>query len=76
LKIVSFISEQMRESIASTRERLKTVSEVVDVTIAEHAAIYDAIRAGESKAARKAMSYHIRNAAARLGVELAIDHES
>jgi GntR family transcriptional regulator, transcriptional repressor for pyruvate dehydrogenase complex len=76
VKVVSFISEQMRESIARTRERLKSVAEVMDVTIAEHTAIHEAIRDGSPAAARRAMSRHIRNAAARLGVQLLIDHKS
>ena len=75
-RVVSFISEQMRESIAETRERLKTVSEVVDVTIAEHTAIFEAIREGVPANARKAMSRHIANAAARLGVSLVVDYRS
>lgn len=75
-KVVTFISEQMRESIRETRARLKTVSEVMDVTIAEHVAIYDAIGRKVSLAARKAMSRHISNAAARLGVTIAVDHRS
>jgi GntR family transcriptional regulator, transcriptional repressor for pyruvate dehydrogenase complex len=75
-KAVAFIAEQTRESIAKTRERLRTVAELMDVTITEHAAIYDAIRKGSPSAARKSMSRHIANAAARLGVELVIDHRS
>ena len=66
----------MRESITETRERLRTVSEVMDVTIAEHTAIYEAIREGSPALARKAMSQHISNAAARLGVKLVIDYRS
>jgi len=76
VKVSSFITEQMRESIAKTREGMKSVAEVMDVTISEHAAIYDAIRAGSPMAARKAMSRHIGNAAVRLGVSLRIDHRS
>jgi GntR family transcriptional regulator, transcriptional repressor for pyruvate dehydrogenase complex len=74
--VVTFVSEQVRESIVKTRERLKSVAEVVEVTIAEHAAIYDAIREGSPAAARKAMSRHISSAAARLSVKIVVDHES
>jgi len=76
LKFVAFVSEQVRESIAKTRERIGAVAEIVEVTIAEHAAIYEAIREGSPEAARKAMARHIRNAGARLGIEVAIDHRS
>lgn len=76
VKVSSFITEQMRESIAKTRERLKSEAEIVDVTIAEHVVIYEAIRDGSPAAARRAMSRHINNAAARLGVELIVDHQS
>jgi GntR family transcriptional regulator, transcriptional repressor for pyruvate dehydrogenase complex len=76
VKVASFVAEQMRESITETRERLSTVSEVMDVTIAEHTAIYEAIREGSPALARKAMSQHISNAAARLGVKLVIDYRS
>jgi DNA-binding FadR family transcriptional regulator len=76
VKVVSFVSEQMRESIAKTRASVGTVAEVIAVTISEHEAIYDAIRAGSAEGARKAMSHHVRNAAARLGIEILVDHRS
>lgn len=75
-KVAAFLTEQMRESIAKTRESMGSAAEVMGVTIAEHSAVYEAIRAGSPTAARKAMSQHISNAAARLGVELAFDHRS
>jgi len=76
VKIVAFVTEHVRDSIIETREHLGAVAEVVKVTIAEHEAIYEAIREGSPDAARKAMARHIRNAAARLGVEIAVDHRS
>jgi DNA-binding FadR family transcriptional regulator len=76
VKFVAFVSEQMRESIVKTRERIGTAAEIVGVTIAEHAAIYEAIRAGSPEAARRAMARHIQNAGARLGIEVAVDHRS
>lgn len=76
MKVVAFISEQMRETIQETRSRLRTVSEVMDVTITEHAAIYEAISERTPAAARKAMSRHISNAAARLGVTIAVEYRS
>lgn len=75
-KVAAFLSEQVRESIVKTRERLKSVTEVVDVTIAEHQAIADAIRSKSPAAARRAMARHICNAGARLGLAIAVDHRS
>jgi GntR family transcriptional regulator, transcriptional repressor for pyruvate dehydrogenase complex len=74
VKVASFIAQQMRESIAKTRHGTESIAEMMDVTIAEHQAIYEAIRSGSPSAARKAMSRHISNAAARLGVS--VDHGS
>lgn len=68
---ISFVSEQVRVTIMETRERSEgAVAEVVEVTIAEHAAIYDAIAARSPEQAHEAMATHIRNAAARLGYQL------
>jgi GntR family transcriptional repressor for pyruvate dehydrogenase complex len=76
VKVSAFVTEQMRESIARTREGMRSVAEVMDITISEHEAIYEAIRQGSPAVARRAMSRHIRNAAARLGVKVLIDHRS
>lgn len=76
VKVISFVSEQTRQSIVATRKRLQTVPEVMDLTIAEHTAIHDAIVEGLSAAARKAMSRHINNAAIRLGIQMEVDHTS
>jgi DNA-binding FadR family transcriptional regulator len=45
----------------------------MDVTIAEHVDL-DAIRQKAALAARKAMSRHISNAAARLAVTIVVDY--
>jgi DNA-binding FadR family transcriptional regulator len=76
VKVSSFITQQMRESIAKTRQSMKSIAEVMDITIAEHEAIYAAIRSRSTAAARKAMSCHISNAAARLGVKVSINPRS
>ena len=75
-QMVSFISDQTRSSILQTQERYGTKSEVIEVTIAEHAAIHKAVLSGSPAEARKAMSRHISGAAARLGVEVKVDHRS
>jgi len=74
--VIGFLSEQVRESIMETRARAGPVGALIDVTIAEHQAIYDALAEGAPHAARKAMSTHINNAAARLGYTLSIDETS
>jgi GntR family transcriptional repressor for pyruvate dehydrogenase complex len=65
---VAFISEQVRESIATTRANGDPVASQ-RVTVAEHGAIYQAIVARQRVAARRAMQRHIANGARRLGVD-------
>lgn len=68
---VSFLSEQVRVTIMETRERNDgSVADIVEVTIAEHAAILDAIARHDPEAAHAAMAYHIHHAAERLGYRL------
>ena len=71
-RVVGFVTEHMRESIMAARRRAE-VGEIVEITIAEHAAIHDAILAGAAAAARQAMERHIINAAQRVGVTLSSD---
>ncbi|MDJ0390620.1 FadR/GntR family transcriptional regulator [Roseomonas sp. E05] len=72
-RVISFLSDQVRETIMATRTRPgSSVSEVIAVTIAEHRAIHAAILTGDPEAARNAMATHIRNAASRLGFALAV----
>ncbi|WP_027133130.1 FadR/GntR family transcriptional regulator [Geminicoccus roseus] len=66
---VSFLSEQVRVTIMDARAR-GAVADIVEITIAEHAAIFDAIAARDPAAAHDAMALHIRNAAGRLGYRL------
>lgn len=68
---ISFLSEQVRVTIMETRERSAgTVGDIVEITIAEHAAIFDAIAARDPARAHDAMASHIHNAALRLGYRL------
>jgi GntR family transcriptional repressor for pyruvate dehydrogenase complex len=55
----------MRQNLSDVDGRL------VDMSIAEHVAIYDAIVARSPAAAGEAMRRHIANAAHRLGYDLA-----
>jgi DNA-binding FadR family transcriptional regulator len=55
---------------------LGTVAEIIAVTISEHESIYDALRACSVEGVRNAMSHHVRNSAARLRIEILVDHRS
>ncbi|MFT3987924.1 FadR/GntR family transcriptional regulator [Aestuariivirga sp.] len=70
LETVTFIAEHLRESIELTRTN-STEANVNQVTIAEHRAILEAIRARDKAAARQAMTRHLTNAANRIGISLA-----
>ncbi|WP_131196716.1 FadR/GntR family transcriptional regulator [Lichenihabitans psoromatis] len=73
-KVVSFVSEHMRESIFATRMRPGVaIDTIVDITIAEHEDIHAAIMAGSPNAAREAMGRHITNAAQRVGITISTD---
>ncbi len=70
--VVGFLSGQMRQSIQFMRRNPSEVDgPLVDMSIAEHVAIYDAIVSRSPAAAGEAMSRHIANAAHRLGYDLA-----
>ena len=49
------------------------VQSVVEITIAEHAAILDGIGSRDPRRARAAMAAHINGAASRLNIALAAD---
>lgn len=71
---IGALTGKMRETIVTTRQRSGgIVGEIRLLTISEHAAIRDAIVARQPDRARQAMVRHIRNAAARLGYDLAWD---
>jgi GntR family transcriptional repressor for pyruvate dehydrogenase complex len=70
--VVRFLTGQMRQSIKFMRQNLSDVDgRLVDISIAEHVAIYDAILSRSPAAAGDAMRRHIGNAAHRLGYDLA-----
>ncbi len=66
---VTYLAHQMREAIVAARQR-HGLEAIVEITIAEHQRVHDAIVAGDAEAAREAMRAHIRGAARRLGIEL------
>jgi len=64
-----FIAQTMRETILEARQA-NGLQTVVEVTIAEHRPIYDAIARQDEAGAKDAMRHHIAGAAGRLGIEL------
>jgi DNA-binding FadR family transcriptional regulator len=73
-RVAGFVSEHMRESIMATRKRPSAnLDAIVEITIAEHIAIHDAIAARSPVEAREAMQRHIVNAARRVGLVIQAD---
>ena len=65
--IIGYLSGRLKETTRATSE-VYAENDLIDVTIAEHRGILDAVRAGDPEKARSAMTRHIRGAATRLGV--------
>ncbi len=68
-QFVGFITERTHVAINAARAAA-ILEEIVEVTIAEHVAIRDAIATGEPIAAKTAMKRHLNGAAQRLSLEL------
>lgn len=66
---LGFIAERIGTTISAARSTA-VLEEIVEITIAEHTVIRDAIAAKDVAAARVAMHRHIVNAAGRLGLRL------
>jgi DNA-binding FadR family transcriptional regulator len=66
---ISFICEQIRETIRHARET-NPLHDLVRINVAEHVHVYEAIAAGDHAAAAAAMRRHIHGAAERVGVSL------
>lgn len=66
---LTYLVHQMRETIVTVREN-HGLETVVEVTLAEHQRIYEALEAGDAEAARGTMRFHIKNAAKRLNIEV------
>jgi GntR family transcriptional repressor for pyruvate dehydrogenase complex len=72
-KVISFLSDQISETILAARVRPGiSASDIIRITIEEHTAIRDAVSTKSAESARDAMASHIRNAASRMGFELAV----
>jgi len=66
---ISFVCEQIRKSIHYAR-LTNPLHDLVEINVGEHVRIYDALAAGDSRAAGSAMAKHIIGAAARVGISL------
>jgi GntR family transcriptional regulator, transcriptional repressor for pyruvate dehydrogenase complex len=68
-QFIGFIAERTHIAINAARAAA-ILEEIVEVTIAEHVAIRDAIATGDPLAAKAAMRHHLDGAARRLNLEL------
>src|SRR5690606_1593522 len=66
---VGFIGEKITSTIAAARARTE-LAQIVQVTVAEHTAVREAVAARDMPGARAAMRAHILGAAARLDLKL------
>ncbi|CAM4220057.1 GntR family transcriptional regulator [Bordetella tumbae] len=66
---VGFIGEKITNTIAVARARAE-LEQIVQITVAEHTAVRDAIASRDMMQARAAMRTHILGAAARLDLQL------
>jgi GntR family transcriptional repressor for pyruvate dehydrogenase complex len=66
---ISFVCEQIRGSIHYAR-RVNPLHDLVEINVGEHVRIYEALVAGDPRAAGEAMAAHIVGAADRVGVLL------
>ena len=67
--IIDYLSSRLKDTTRATGA-VYAKSDLMDVTVGEHQAILEAVRAQNAEAARAAMATHIRGAAERLGVTL------
>ncbi|MEM7216699.1 MAG: FCD domain-containing protein [Pseudomonadota bacterium] len=69
LETVMFIAQHLKESIRLTRaSNPENAAAIEEATLLEHLEILQAIREGDPQFAHQAMSTHIVNAAARIGL--------
>lgn len=69
LQFITFIAERTHLAINAARASA-VLEEIVEVTIAEHVAIRDAIATRNPAKAKEAMRHHLHGAASRLGLKL------
>lgn len=66
---IGFIAERISLAINAARSRA-VLEEIVEVTIAEHVLLRDAIKSRDPKAARETMRAHLHGAASRIDLSL------
>lgn len=66
---LTYLAHQMRQTILTVREN-HGLEAVVELTIAEHRRIFEALTTGDPEAARDAMRAHIQAAAKRLNINV------
>lgn len=71
LMFLGFVAERIHLAIHAARETA-VLEQIVEITIAEHVAIRDAIASGDPVKARNAMRSHLIGAAQRIDLELEI----
>jgi GntR family transcriptional repressor for pyruvate dehydrogenase complex len=71
---ISFVCEHIRKSIYYARET-NPLHHLVEINVAEHVRVYDALAASDPVAAGEAMRLHIVGAARRVGVVLPEDDQ-
>jgi GntR family transcriptional repressor for pyruvate dehydrogenase complex len=71
---ISFVCEHIRKSIYYARET-NPLHHLVEINVAEHVRVYDALAASDPAAAGEAMRLHIVGAARRVGVLLPDDDQ-
>jgi GntR family transcriptional repressor for pyruvate dehydrogenase complex len=71
LLFIGFIAERIHLAINTAREAA-VLTEIVEVTIAEHVAIRDALASRDPVRAREAMRHHLHGAASRLDLQLEV----
>ncbi len=69
LQFIGFIAERIHIAINAARATA-ILEEIVEITIAEHASVRDAIATRDPSTAKAAMRHHLEGAARRLNLEL------
>lgn len=72
---ISFVCEHIRKSIYLARQT-NPLHNLVEVNVAEHVRVYDALAASDAAAAGAAMRLHIIGAARRVGIDLPNDDQT
>ncbi|MBC7136119.1 MAG: FCD domain-containing protein, partial [Oceanibaculum nanhaiense] len=69
-RFAEFLGTSLREAIRAARSNSARYPGTPDQVQDEHRAVFEAVAAGDPKAAGKAMRRHIENAMRRLGLDI------